>query len=181
MKSEKTKELIERNFLELLAERPISEISVNAIAEKSGLNRNTFYYHFKNVPDLLESVTKRMMDQVILKDSPRYESLENCITAIIKMAEENKKIIYHIYNSSNRKIFERHLWHVIDYSISLFAESFGLDDEKMTEEEREILRSCFKYVCFGFIIDWINNGMNGNVSSKIKTLTNFFGQMSKND
>lgn len=181
MKSDKTKELIERSFLELLTEHPLSEISVNAIAEKSGLNRNTFYYHFKNVPDLLESVTKRMMDQVISNDSSRYGSLEKSITAIIEMAKENKKIIYHIYDSSNRKIFERHLWHVIDYSISLFAESYELENENMTEEEREILRSCFKYVCFGFIIDWINKGMNGDVSDKIKILTNIFGQMSKND
>ncbi|MBQ9180733.1 TetR/AcrR family transcriptional regulator, partial [Candidatus Saccharibacteria bacterium] len=49
-KSEETKELIETTFLNLLAARPLNEISVNDVTEKCGLNRNTLYDHFKNIP-----------------------------------------------------------------------------------------------------------------------------------
>ena len=177
-KSEQTKELIEQNFMELLEEQPLSEISVNDIAGKSGVNRNTFYYHFKNVADLLESVMKGMLDQVIVEHPPAYESLEECLLSAIKMAKDNEKIVYHVYNSANRRIFERCLWRILDHSTSSFIDSFEFEDKTITETERQILKTFFKYECFGFVIDWINNGMSEDVTNDVKALVNFI--LSKN-
>ena len=46
-----TKEIIAKTFTELLDEKPMSKITVKDIVERCGVNRNTFYYHFKDIPD----------------------------------------------------------------------------------------------------------------------------------
>ena len=169
----KTKELIEKTFLVLLAEQNLSEISVQDITKKCGINRNTFYYHYKNIPDLLESVVRKMVDMVLAEHPPRYATLEECFGAAMKLAKDNETMVYHIYNSSNRVIFERHLWHVIDYTVSSFVESFEERDFTMTEEQAQILADFFKYECFGFAIDWINKGMPDDAINKMRVLINF--------
>ena len=48
-----TKEIIAKTFTELLDEKPMSKITVKDIVERCGVNRNTFYYHFKDIPDVV--------------------------------------------------------------------------------------------------------------------------------
>ena len=45
-----TKQAIETAFLQLLNEKPLNKISVRDIVEKCGINRNSFYYHFQDIP-----------------------------------------------------------------------------------------------------------------------------------
>ena len=47
---------IKNSFIKLLTERPISQITVKDIVEDCGVNRNSFYYHFQDIPSLLEEI-----------------------------------------------------------------------------------------------------------------------------
>lgn len=165
-----TKARIEQKFLELLNEKPISQIDVKEISREAGVNRNTFYYHYKNIPDLTESVVKGLVDEILAKYPPRFDTLEECFMAAIRIARENKRIIDHIYHSANRAIFERHLWHICEYSMTEFVDSFPQDEYMFSEEERQIVKDFLKFECFGFALDWINNGMPGDVGEKVRKL-----------
>ena len=48
-----TKEIIIQTLLELLNEKPLAKITVKDIVERCGVNRNTFYYHFRDIPDVM--------------------------------------------------------------------------------------------------------------------------------
>ena len=48
-----TKNAIKQSFIKLLNERPLSKISVRDIVEDCGINRNSFYYHYQDIPALL--------------------------------------------------------------------------------------------------------------------------------
>ena len=61
-----TKEIIAKTFTELLDEKPMSKITVKDIVERCGVNRNTFYYHFKDIPDVVEFILKKK--RVIRRD-----------------------------------------------------------------------------------------------------------------
>ncbi|MCD7883144.1 MAG: TetR/AcrR family transcriptional regulator [Lachnospiraceae bacterium] len=60
-----TKELIIRTVFELLNERPFTKITVKDIVERCGINRNTFYYHFRDITDVMEYAFKREMDRIM--------------------------------------------------------------------------------------------------------------------
>ena len=49
--------------MKLLNEQPLSKISVRDIVEDCGINRNSFYYHFQDIPSLIEEIIKEEADK----------------------------------------------------------------------------------------------------------------------
>ena len=45
-----TRQIILHTLTELMNEKPLSKITVKDIVERCGVNRNTFYYHFRDIP-----------------------------------------------------------------------------------------------------------------------------------
>ena len=52
--SQVTKRALEQSLKNLLLKKPLTKITVNDIAEDCGINRMTFYYHFKDIYDLVD-------------------------------------------------------------------------------------------------------------------------------
>ena len=46
--SQTTKRALEASLKKLLLQKPLNKITINDITEDCGVNRMTFYYHFKN-------------------------------------------------------------------------------------------------------------------------------------
>ena len=59
-----TKQAIKAAFLELLDEKPLNKISVRDIVERCGINRNSFYYHFQDIPELISWVIERETERL---------------------------------------------------------------------------------------------------------------------
>lgn len=55
-KYEKNRTAYNQDILELVEEKPLDKITIQDIANKCGINRNTFYYHFDDIYSLIESV-----------------------------------------------------------------------------------------------------------------------------
>ena len=46
-----TKRAIKETFISLLNDRPLNRITVKDIVETCGINRNSFYYHYEDLPE----------------------------------------------------------------------------------------------------------------------------------
>ena len=92
-KSTATKRSLSAAFLNLLRQHPINEITVKDVAADCGVNRNTFYYHFNNIAELVEYTVKNIIDDVIAKYPPKVNSIEDCFLAAISFAKENQQAI----------------------------------------------------------------------------------------
>ena len=51
-----TKNAIRETFIELLKKKFIDKITVKDIVEECGINRNTFYYYYADIYELMEDV-----------------------------------------------------------------------------------------------------------------------------
>ena len=60
-----TKNAIKSSFLKLLNERPLSQITVKDIVSDCGVNRNTFYYYFEDIPKLIEDIVLENAEHII--------------------------------------------------------------------------------------------------------------------
>lgn len=152
---------IKASFLKLLAEKPLNRITVREIAEDCGINRNSFYYHYHDIPELLEEILKDEVDSLILA-YPDVSSLEECVEAAFTFILKNKKSIHHIYHSVDREIFERDLMHVCDYAITTWYESAVPSQKKDSDGDlfsRPRILRFLRYELFGACIDFINEGM----------------------
>ena len=70
-----TKQAIKSAFMKLLNEQPLNKISVRSIVEECGINRNSFYYHFQDIPSLIEEIVMEEIDTLIAK-YPTINSLD---------------------------------------------------------------------------------------------------------
>lgn len=87
-----TKIAIQQSFLRLLSQRSITKITVKDIVEDCGINRNSFYYHFQDLPQLLETVIIESADEIISR-IPESFSLEEGLTTVLERLVENKRAI----------------------------------------------------------------------------------------
>lgn len=71
-----TKQAIKNSFLKLLNERPLSQVTVKAIVEDCGINRNTFYYHFEGKYDVAMYVFRHDLADELTANVPADRLLE---------------------------------------------------------------------------------------------------------
>ncbi|MBU5461605.1 TetR/AcrR family transcriptional regulator, partial [Lachnoclostridium sp. MSJ-17] len=60
-----TKDAIKKSFMKLLNSKPIDKITVKEIVEDCGINRNSFYYHFDDIPSLMEEIFSEQADEFV--------------------------------------------------------------------------------------------------------------------
>ena len=58
-----TKMVLKKALLELLEHKPVNKITVKEVCERAGLNRATFYAHYTDCFDLLESIEEELFGQ----------------------------------------------------------------------------------------------------------------------
>ena len=62
-----TRERLMRAFEELITGKAADKITVTAVVEKSGVTRKTFYYHFKDIYDLIEAYMEQRLDELVMR------------------------------------------------------------------------------------------------------------------
>ena len=142
-----TKKAIRDSFVKLLNEKPISQITVKDIVEDCGVNRNTFYYYYQDLPQLMENIVNEDAERII-RGHPTIDSLDDCINAALEFALANRKAVLHIYHSVNRDIYEQYQWRVCTY----------------------VVRTYLKCVSFGMIMGWLETGMNPNAMARFRRI-----------
>ena len=69
-----TKERIAQTVLELIRQQPVSKVTVQSIMEKSNMKRQSFYYHFKDIYDVLDwSVTRYFCEPFSFREEQPFE------------------------------------------------------------------------------------------------------------
>ena len=152
-----TKRAIQEAFLSLLNEKPLGKITVKDITDRCGINRNTFYYHYQDIPALLEEICQNQVDELVGK-YPTINSIEECLDAAMQMIMNNKRMVMHIYNSDNRSTYVNSLWRMCNATVTTYFNTVFAED-LLPPEDRQLLIRYHKCECFGLILDWINNGI----------------------
>lgn len=160
-----TKRAIKESFLKLLNERPLAQITVKDIVADCGVNRNTFYYYFSDIPMLLEDII--MEDaETLIQAYPTVEKLEDCLYAVIDSAMSKRRAVLHIYHSVNREIYEQYLWKVCDHVIDAYLNTI-LSGRRISGSDLQIIRKYLASLGFGIISGWLRTDMKEDVRSML--------------
>ena len=163
-----TKKAIKDTFIELLEDHPLSDITVKDLVEKCGINRNSFYYHYHDLPELIEEIVKEDAEEIIRK-YPSVKSIVECYDAAIEFASQHRRAIMHIYKSVNREMFEGYLMEVCECLVRSYT-NMVVSTESVNEGNIEIIVNYYKCVCFGLLIEWLNKGMKENDSQNFRKI-----------
>ena len=152
-----TKKLIYDTFIELLTNKSFDKITVCDIVETCGINRNTFYYYYCDIYDLLEEVFKKELN--ILSEA--HKSGSSWITAFIQVANtahSHKKIISNICSSRSYDYLENCMHRACKEIIIevVKREAHGMD---IPEEDIDFIASYHLYALVGVSSEWFRTGM----------------------
>ena len=152
-----TKESLGAALKQMLCVKPIDKITVKDLVEICGVNRQTFYYHFDDVYDLLEWVFEEDANRV-LPSEVVYEHWREDVMMFFTYLADNSAFALNIYNSNSRIYLLRYFKRRLQSCIRSFA--------IIVSEGKNIDRSDFEFVVefyangvVGLISQWLDLGM----------------------
>ena len=172
-----TKFAIAFAFKELLLEKSIDKITINDITEKCGINRQTFYYHFHDIYELIEWICETDADHV-LKQNKTYDTWQEGFLAIFHLLKKDEPFVVNIYHNAPRGYIYRYLYKVTYQLI------YDVLEEKaagmvVREEDKTFIADFYKYGFVGLVLEWIDKGMKEDPKQIIE-IRNLITELSKN-
>lgn len=155
--SQVTKRALEQSLKNLLLKKPLTKITINDIAEDCGINRMTFYYHFKDIYDLVEwsclEDAKRALDE-----KKTYDTWQQGLLQIFEAVQENRPFILNVYRCVHREQVEKYLQPLVD---RLLLDVINEESNGMTvhEKDKRFIAQVYSYVFIGLMLDWIKEEM----------------------
>ena len=163
-----TKFAIAFAFKELLLEKSINKITIYDITEKCGINRQTFYYHFHDIYELIEWICETDADHV-LKQNKTYDTWQEGFLAIFHLLEKDEPFVINIYHNAPREYIYRYLYKVTYQLIYNVLEEKAAD-MVVREEDKTFIADFYKYGFVGLVLEWIDNGMKEDPKQIIERL-----------
>jgi len=116
----------------MMSELPLEEISVAALARRCKVNRQTFYYHFHDIYDLLALA---FLNETIPGVDAANTS-EEMATAIYKYYEDNQKFIDSTLNSAGKDLFVEFMYNTCYRCFTKFINNIS-DSKRISANERK--------------------------------------------
>lgn len=154
-----TKRALAGSFEKLLSKRSFDKITVKDIVEDCGVNRQTFYYHFHDIYDLIEWIFQDAADHVD-EDLLDYNDWSSGLEKLTKFLLDNKVLILNAYNSINHTVVADYIRKGLQPYCNAIVrhQAMGMD-EAVSQENIDFVTEIFTLATTGIVAQWIGNRM----------------------
>ena len=149
MRQDNTKCLIRLAFRRLLVAKPLDKITVRDVVECCGLTRNTFYYHYEDLYDLLDDFLEAEGRRA-LADAPKDATWGELLLQMLRFLSEPPALGRHILESRERDALRRYLTRVVYTLIDRDAKIASLP---CAPEDRALICNVCCYALYGLLQD----------------------------
>lgn len=166
--SQITKRALETSLKNLLLKKPLNKITVSDITEDCGINRMTFYYHFKDIYDLVEWTCVEDVSRA-LDEKKTYDTWEQGFVQIFEAVLANKPFIMNVYRCVSRERVEKYLNQLTDGLL------MGVIEERaacmtVRDEDKGFIARVYSYIFVGLMLDWVGNNMKDDPEELVERL-----------
>lgn len=165
--TEMTKLLLSNSLKKLLSKKPLNKITVKDIVNDCKLTRQTFYYHFQDIFELLDWTYKKELGHLL--NEPHNSSWEKVIKGILNFIRENKSMFSYTIQAVGREYFEQAIYPDL-YEFSKNKISKTSTEIDIPEGKINFLANLQAITLISVIIQWANNGMKENPDEIVKML-----------
>ncbi len=157
-----TKYKLASSLKKILLKKDIDKITINEIVKGANVNRQTFYYHFKDIYDLIEWIyTNEIIKELKIIDifNDWEKSCEFTLNYILK----NKNFIRKTYKISSLENFI--------YS-QIYEQIYKKETEKTNiDKDIDFMARFYSHAFIGIIGDWIKNEMKESPEQIMKSIS----------
>lgn len=170
--AKQTKTVIIDTFLKLLEITSFDKITVKDICSKCEINRNTFYYYFKDIQDVLEALLEKDRKKV-LGDVGKNEDFYMEYVRSVSLIIESRQAVIHLYNSRGVHFLQKYLEDVIMDFVRRFV-CKEAEGKKLTEEDIDYITRFYSFVAVGSTMRWIGDGLKDYGSDMMYKISESF-------
>lgn len=164
---------IKNAFWDLIRELPLNQITVILLCDRANVNRQTFYYYYQNIVDLLKDVLfAEIYDEV--SKGRAYDTWKYGFLTTTRFIKNNNFVFQNIYHSS--------YWEEVNNFFTEKSNSLarGVIDEciettgiQVLDEDKEFMVRYYRILFNSIITEWVKDGMKLNpdeLLSKVEKL-----------
>lgn len=149
---------------DLMSEQPLDTISVTILAKKAHIRRQTFYYHFHDIFDLLTLV---FLDEKIpnITECKNYKEL---LETIYKYYVKNEKFIDATLSSAGKELFIEFIYNIFYTSTLRFSLNYEVEKKVSSSSVKNIARfyaSAFSQTIAYYLLTRKEKSLNGLLAS----------------
>lgn len=171
-----TKMAIVKAFEELARVKNVDRITVKEITDKCQISRNTFYYHFKDIYDVLEEMLNQRVEQMIETlelNMQSGNSVQDTRRAGMRYILDNRELFFSLYQSAGVQEVKMYL----DKSSSVLGHylidrlSEGMN---VSERDKDLIISFYQYAHAGMMAEWLEKGMKDDLEERMNRMDVLF-------
>ena len=167
--SQMTKRALVQTLKELLTEKPLDKITVTDLTEHCGVNRMTFYYHFKDIYDLVEWACVESAARA-LAGQKTYDTWQQGFLQILQAVQKDKVFFTKVYHSISREHLESYLYS-LTYDLMMGVVEERAAGMTVRPEDKEFIANFYKFAFVGLTLDWIKNDMRQDPAQLVEQLS----------
>ena len=154
--SDLTKQALIASFKKLLETEPFDKITISDITNDCGLSRQTFYYHFRDIFDMIRWIyNSESLNEIGGRGG--YGTWQDKIRELFDYTLNNKSLILGTFNSKFRNDL---VGYYMDVSIRKISDIVEMkSDGDIAEKDKKFIASVYAYAFVGIMVDWISDGM----------------------
>lgn len=156
--SDFTKKMMADALREKMTVKPLNKITIQEIVGECGLNRQTFYYHFKDIYDLLHWLYEYDAEQ-ILKSRITTDTWRDNLLKVLQYVEENKQMCLCALRSVQHDYLRRFLYADVEPVVMDLVEEVSQDLE-ISDKYKSFLTHFYTVSIAALLIDWLDGVKN---------------------
>lgn len=165
-----TKKVVKESLIELLEDKEIHKITVTDICKKADINRGTFYTHYKDAYDLLQSIEDELFDQILkyVLETTNETHINTLLINVFELILQNRSLCEILLCKQREgKILDRILYIAHKVNIDKLVGNLDIDGV--------YLDYLIKYSVGGVlsvIQSWLENGLKESPTDLVEFLDN---------
>lgn len=140
------KSLIAESLMKLIQRNGLDKVTVKALIEECHISRQTFYYHFQDMMDVLEYIIRQVTRQ-LEEESLRAETPREALKVFVAFSVERFPMLRRLLDSQRRTQVEQLMLEAVMGYLSTLAQE-GPQDLPISMGDREVL---LRYNAWGLV------------------------------
>lgn len=163
-----TKQAIVMGTKELVKQMPFERVSVTEIAKRCGINRNTFYYYFRDKYDVMDLIFQTDILPQLLPLMNQDDWPKSVVMLCRCMRKEKNFYSNALADLNPRALRQILVDHYRRWLMEIGQESYERTD--IQGEEREFVARFYAHGIIGMVCDWADAGMKKNPETATRVI-----------
>ncbi len=157
-------QVIRQSLLELLAAKPLNQITVKEICDRADINRGTFYAYYRDPYDLMQRIEDDLVEEIMRAlNQPKGESAKNAasvtysvVLELMEFIRQNAELCRILLSGKANSSF---VSRVIQEARAVFAREWSDRTGQCGEETLDYLYTFSVTGSIGVVQRWMQSGM----------------------